>query len=174
MTRVTPIKVAALTILVLAAALVSLLFVFVVGGEPAGKKLGSLPLPGFSLGLTAEASAALQAGGTAFPGPDPAGFAAIWSGDASTMDLVAVRDATLRVNGTARRVGFGNLIDLGDNFFIADVDIKNITGANRVRLFVSRPASGDTGDTTTWVVAYFLDGSVAAKPESTDGQGWTA
>ena len=60
MTRVTAIKATAVTVLLLAAALISLLFVFVIGGESGGNKLGSLSLPGLSLGLTAEAKAALQ------------------------------------------------------------------------------------------------------------------
>ena len=49
MTRVTAIKATAVTVLLLAAALISLLFVFVIGGESGGNKLGSLPLPGLSL-----------------------------------------------------------------------------------------------------------------------------
>ena len=89
MTRVTPMKLVTATIII-TAAIVSLLFVFVVGGGSDGT-LGrsSVPLPGISLGLTAEARGALLAG-DAFPAAD-AGFAAILSIDASKMDLELVR-----------------------------------------------------------------------------------
>ena len=60
MTKVTAIKTTAVTVLLLAAAFVSLLFVFVIGGEEGGKKIGSLPVPGISMGLTAEAMASLR------------------------------------------------------------------------------------------------------------------
>ena len=164
MARVTTIRVGAMTILILVAALISLLFVFVIGGEDGGKKLGSLPLPGISLGLTAEARASLQAI-DAFPGPDPAGFAAIWSGDAALMDITAAREAILQTSGASgRRSGVGSIVEVGNNFFISDVPIRNITGINTVRLFVSQPASGDTGDTRAWVVAFYLHTGGARNP----------
>ena len=102
-----------------------------------GKKLGSLPLPGLSLGLTAEAAAALQ-GNLAFPGPDPAGFAAIWSCDASLMNITAVREAILQSSGTSgRRSGQGTLIEVGNNYLVSDVKIYNMVGTTTVRLFAS-------------------------------------
>ena len=173
MTNATTIKVGAVTILILVAALISLLFVFVVGGEAGGKKIGSVPLPGLSLGLTAEARASLQAI-NAFPGPNPAGFAAIWSGDASVMNVTAVREAILQTSGT-RRSGVGSIVEVGNNFLISDVPIRNITGNTTVRLFVSQPASGDTGDTRAWVVAFFLHTGGARNPTvHSAAQAWNA
>ena len=164
MTKVTAIKTTAVTVLLLAAAFVSLLFVFVIGGEEGGKKIGSLPLPGISMGLTAEAMASLQAT-NAFPGPNPAGFAAIWSGDGSLMNLTAARESILQTSGASgRRAGAGSIVEVGDNFFISDVPIRNITGNTTVRLFVSQPASGDTGDTRAWVVGFFLHTGGARNP----------
>ena len=162
MTRVTAIKATAVTVLLLAAALVSLLFVFVIGGEEGGKKIGSLPLPGLSLGLTAEARAALL-GNAAFPETE-AGFAAILSMPPEDMDVDAVRDALLIGSPTplSRVSGLGTLRQLGNNFFVADVSIVDLIGTVTVWLFVSQPASGDTGDTSAWVVAYFLRGTSPA------------
>ena len=51
---------------------------------------------------------------------------------------------------------------MGDNYFIATVPIRNITSTNTLRLFVSRPKSGDAADNKAWIVAYFLRGGSAS------------
>ena len=79
------------------------------------------------------------------------------------MDVDTVRDALLIGSPTplARVSGIGTLQHLGNNFFAADVRIRDLVSTTSVRLFVSQPATGDTGDTSAWVVAYFLRGTSA-------------
>ena len=79
------------------------------------------------------------------------------------MDVDTVRDALLigSPSPLARVSGLGTPRQLGNNFFVADVNIRDLIGTTSVRLFVSQPATGDTGDTSAWVVAYFLRGTSA-------------
>ena len=59
-------------------------------------------------------------------------------------------------------LGLYSLEKVGDNYFIATVPIRNIKSTTTLRLFVSRPKSGDGADGKAWIVAYFKSGTSAS------------
>ena len=138
MMKVTTIKVATITTIILVAVLVSLLFVFVFGGEDGGKKLGSIPLPGIKLASAAQADA------LALAAP---------SLDTDTIGLLSHLDLDIDGTnpfglqpGTGANPGFlfdvkahlgviGQNLDIGDNFVITRWCVPNREGCTNIRIY---------------------------------------
>ena len=119
MMKVTTVKAATLTTIILVAVLVSLLFVFVLGGEDGGKKLGSIPLPGIKLASAAQADALALAA----PSLDTTRIGLLVHLD---LDIDGANPFGLQP-GTGANAGFlfevkahlgsiGQNLDIGDNF----------------------------------------------------------
>ena len=142
MTKATVIKLGALIILILATALVSLIFVFVVGGGSGDDQGGSsLSLPSIKLASTAQANVLAQtlaldtstAGMMAhldldIDGLNPLGLS---SGSGTSPGfLSSVKERLVGTNGIA------SLLDFGDNFIIASWCVPNRVNCVNIKLYV--------------------------------------
>ena len=141
MPKVTTFKAVTLTTIILVAVLVSLLFVFVIGGGDGGRKLGSIPLPGIKLASAAQANVLAQtlaldtstAGMMAhldldIDGLNPLGLS---SGEGTSPGfLSSVKERLVGTNGIA------SVQDFGDNFIIARWCVPNRVNCVNINLYV--------------------------------------
>ena len=116
--------------LILIAAILGFMLAFTFSDS--SSESSKLPFPGIQLGLTAEATAALQAGSPSFPSAE-AGFSAYHRACNTTGCFTANKDAIdaelLNVETpTVRRAGIASLIKMEENFSVLGVPIKNING----------------------------------------------
>ena len=142
MMKVTTVKAAALTTILLLAALVSILFIFVIGGGDGDRKLGSIPLPGIKLASAAQAEALalvvpvlnIETVGILthldldIDGANPFSLQP-GSGDSAGF-LNTVREHLV---GTT---GIGSIEELQDNFLRARWCVPHREGCTNIRLFV--------------------------------------
>ena len=125
MTRATTVRIVSIA-LILTAALVSLLFTYVVGGSGNDSK-SSLPLPGISLGLTAEAQG-LLAPGAAFPSTQAGQSSYVTGAPVTTSGKLSQTVDSLLTNNPGSRLSDFFINNMGDNFALVIVRVPNVAG----------------------------------------------
>jgi hypothetical protein len=158
MPRSGKVKVAAILLTLVAAALGAALAVTTTFSGDSGEQDGAY-FPGITLGLTAEAREALQQSANAFPDSD-AGFSAYYrvpdGAGGFALNKNAVDQALFNdPDPTSLRAGIGAVSEIGNNYTIGTVPIINIDGlTTTVHLYY---------DDQGWIVAYFPRGSESSR-----------